>query len=89
MPATETKLTLKPKHNPHTPGTDLARAYENGWREGYLQSEELLDHVTEVIAGAQLRHEAGAVSFSGRRAVIDLDALLRRDRERERVTPAV
>jgi hypothetical protein len=77
----------KPSFNPHREGTELARVYETGWRNGYLQTEELLDHVTEVIAGAWLHHELQASPRSRRRAVIDIDALLegpvRRDRDRE------
>jgi hypothetical protein len=53
-----------------------------GWRDAHLQSEELLDHLTESLAGAQLHHDTDPKSR--RREVIDIDTLVRRDLERER-----
>jgi hypothetical protein len=79
MPTKKPERTLKPQHNPHARGTDLARAYEDGWRSCYLRSEEELDHLTEVIAGARMRHENDADPKSRRRAVIDIDTLVQRD----------
>jgi hypothetical protein len=84
MPARKTTRTLKPNSNPHPRGTDLARGYAEGWRDAHLQSEELLDHLTESIAGAQLHLERDTDPKSRRRAVIDVDTLVRRDLERER-----
>jgi hypothetical protein len=84
MQAKKSTRTLQPNSNPHPRGTELARVYEEGWRNGYLQSEEMLDHVTEVIAGARLRHERDTDPKSRRREVIDIDTLVRRDLERER-----
>ena len=63
----------------------VARGYEEGWRDAHLQSEELLDHLTESLAGAQLHLERDADPKSRRQAVVDIDALVRRDVERERV----
>jgi hypothetical protein len=60
--ATNAEPTMKPRFNPHPKNTELARAYEAGWRKGYLQSAEMLDHVTEVIVGARFCHEL----FAGR-----------------------
>jgi hypothetical protein len=61
------KSTTRPSVNPHAEGTELAQAYEDGWRKGYLQSEEMLDHVTEVIEGARFCHELFAGRESGRK----------------------
>lgn len=77
--------TLKPNCNPHPRGTELARGYEEGWRDAHLQSEELLDHLTESLAGAQLHLDRDTdPSSPRRRAVIDIDTLVRRERERVR-----
>lgn len=89
--AKKTTHSLRPKSNPHARDTELARAYEDGWRDGHRQTEELeetLDHVLEVIAGAEIRNELCSGSKSGRRrSVIDVDELIRRDYARERKEP--
>jgi hypothetical protein len=84
MAAKTTTRTLKPNSNPHPRGTDLARGYAEGWRDAHLQSEAMLDQLTESLAGAQLHLERDADPKSRRRAVIDIDTLVRRDLERER-----
>lgn len=58
----EETCKVKPSSNPYPRNSELAQAYERGWQRGYLQSEELLNHVTEVIDGARFCHElfAGA-----------------------------
>jgi hypothetical protein len=76
--------TLKPNSNPHPRGTELARGYDEGWRDAHLQSEAMLDHLTESIAGAQLHLDRDTDPKSRRRAVIDIDTLVRRDLERDR-----
>jgi|GEM_PF-3830441 len=53
----EATCKLRPRSNPYPEGSELARAYEEGWQKAYLQSSELLEHVTEVIEGAQFCHE--------------------------------
>ncbi len=80
---TKKKTALQPQNNPHTRGTDLARGYEEGWRAAHLLSEEMLDHLTESIAGARLEHERDADPKSRRRDVIDIDTLCRWDLARE------
>jgi hypothetical protein len=47
--ATNAEPTMKPRFNPHPKNTELARAYEAGWRKARREREALEDRILEDL----------------------------------------
>jgi hypothetical protein len=47
--ATNAEPTVKPRFNPHPKNTELARAYEAGWRKARREREALEDRILEDL----------------------------------------
>jgi hypothetical protein len=43
------KRTPKPKNNPHKPGTDLSRGFDEGWRKARREQEVVEDRILEDL----------------------------------------
>jgi len=72
--AKKAESMMKPRFNSHPKNTELARAYEAGWRKGLQEREALEDRILEdlgsvgeVVDGLRNRYQVRIARFARKR----------------------